>query len=259
MVLQTLQYHRPHTARPWPSPSLLLELKPGGQLLPRLPSLSSPSLPSSSHRLSSLLLWAVSKWGVGGALISLDSPLPPPTHTHIGQPSRRRPPTPHEGQVMALPLGSEQAPRAGVEHSGVGCGGAGASPSWAGWRPFTHIPRGEGRGQGGGPGASGQWTGIQAYGCHAVEMRDARPGAPEVPPLPPLPLLPSVTLHPHVSVFVHICVSLWAYVSLPPTLFSLASPLSPLRPFVYFLRGAAPLWEPGSQKGRWLGPGRPLA
>lgn len=184
---------------------------------------------------------------------------PPHTHTHIGQPSRRRPPTPHEGQVMALPLGSEQAPRAGVEHSGVGCRGAGASPSWAGWRPFTHIPRGEGRGQGGGPGASGQWTGIQAYGCHAVEMRDARPGAPEVPPLPPLPLLPSVTLHPHVSVFVHICVSLWAYVSLPPTLFSLASPLSPLRPFVYFLRGAAPLWEPGSQKGRWLGPGRPLA
>lgn len=98
--------------------------------------------------------------------------------------------------------------------------GRGESPSWAVWRPFTHIP--EGRGQGGGPGASGQWTGIQAQGCHTVEIGDAGPGAPEVP-------LTLLFLSSLLSGSIPVCLSLCTFVFLWGCL-SLHLPLSSLLP-----------------------------
>lgn len=159
---------------------------------------------------------------------------------------------------MALPLGSEQAPRAGWStEQGWGVEEQESLPPGQFGSPSPTCP--EGRGQGGGPGAGGQWTGTQAHGCQAVEMSEARPRAPEVPPHPPLPRLPPAMIHPCVSVFVHVCVSLWVYVSLPPALFSLASPLSAPS---YTSRGGQPLWWSQAprmddgfvQGGPWLKP-----
>lgn len=191
-----------------------------------------------------------------GALISLSSLWTPPIPTPL-QPSRRRtlaPSHPYEGQVMASGVWAGAEGRQGGALSRGGGRGRGESPSWAVWRPFTHIP--EGRGQGGGPGASGQWTGIQAQGCHTVEIGDAGPGAPEVP-------LTLLFLSSLLSGSIPVCLSLCTFVFLWGCL-SLHLPLSSLLPlpslaFLYVPWGAAPLEEPDSQDGRWLCPGRSLA
>lgn len=122
------------------------------------------------------------------------------------------------------------------------CRGTGESPSWAVWRPFTHMPRSPRAGRG----PRSLWA-VARHPRSWVPCERNEPQAPEVPPPLPLPLFPSVTIHPCVSVCVHLCVSLGMYVSLPPALLSLASPLSAPS---YTSRGGSP--SGGAKLPGWM-------